>query len=143
VTVSRILIAEDNPADVYLLREAINQNGDAVEMMVVSDGEEALDFVEARGKFAEAPKPDLIVLDLNLPKSDGSDVLKRIREKPEYQKVPVVVLTSSDSPKDRTAASTLGAELFLTKPSDLDQFLGLGEVLLSYVGRGKKSPPVR
>jgi CheY-like chemotaxis protein len=121
----------------------MNQNGDAVEMMVVSDGEEALDFVEGRGKFAEAPKPDLIVLDLNLPKNDGSDVLKRIREKPEYEKVPVVVLTSSDSPKDRTAASSLGAELFLTKPSDLDQFLGLGEVLLSYVGRGKKSASVR
>jgi CheY-like chemotaxis protein len=133
----RVLIAEDNPADVYLLREAMNQQGEKVELVVVSDGEEALDFIERRGRFSNEPRPDLFVLDLNLPKMDGSDVLRRIREKEDYATVPVVVLTSSDSPKDRSIISSLGAESFLTKPSDLDQFLSLGAVLLDFIRRSE------
>ena len=130
------MVAEDNPADVYLLREALGQQQEDVELTVVIDGEEALDYIDARGRYRGTPRPDLFVLDLNLPKSDGSDVLKRIREKPELASVPVVVLTSSDSPKDRHTASTLGAASFLTKPSDLDQFLALGKTLLGFVRRG-------
>lgn len=134
----RILVAEDNPADVYLLREAMNQQGEKVELVVVSDGEEALDFIERRGRFKDEPRPDLFVLDLNLPKMDGSDVLRRIRENDYYAAVPVVVLTSSDSPKDRSIISSLGAESFLTKPSDLDQFLSLGTVLLDFIRRSEE-----
>src|SRR5919112_1367835 len=94
--VTRILVAEDNPADVYLLREAMRRQDETIELIVVSDGEEALEFIDRTGRYAGAPIPDLFVLDLNLPKSDGSDVLKRIREKPEFGDVPVVILTSSD-----------------------------------------------
>jgi CheY-like chemotaxis protein len=131
--VTRILVAEDNPADVYLLREAFSLEGHGVELMVVTDGEQALDFVQNQGSFSNAPLPDLVVLDLNLPKSDGSDVLRSIRQKEAYNHVPVVVLTSSDSPRDRKTIEALGASSFITKPSDLDSFLALGRTLIGFV----------
>jgi two-component system, chemotaxis family, response regulator Rcp1 len=131
--VTRILLAEDNPADVYLLREALNREGVPVELTVLWDGQEAFDFIESRGPFSKSQLPDLVVLDLNLPKADGSSILKRIREKPEYAHIPVVVLTSSNSPNDRRTAARLGAASFLTKPADLDQFLALGSILLGFV----------
>src|SRR5688500_18293199 len=132
--VTKILVAEDNPADVYLLREALNREsiGRNVELMVVSDGEQALEYIQRLGNFSDAVIPDLVVLDLNLPKSDGSDVLRCIRQTPAYAGIPVVVLTSSDSPRDRTAAENLGANAFITKPSDLDAFLALGRTLLGF-----------
>jgi len=128
--VTRILVAEDNPADVYLLREAFNVSGEEIEILVVSDGEQALEYVQRQGRFGNAAVPDLVVLDLNLPKSDGGDVLRCIRETPAYADVPVVVLTSSDSPRDRKTAESLGANCFITKPSDLDAFLALGRTLM-------------
>lgn len=131
---TRILVAEDNPADVYLLREAFSLEGQDVEMIVVTDGEQALDFVQKQGEFAHAQTPDLVVLDLNLPKSEGSDVLRCIRSKQDYAGVPVVVLTSSDSPRDRKIIETLGASCFITKPSDLDSFLALGRTLIGFIG---------
>lgn len=134
IPVARILLAEDNPADVYLLKEALSVGGHAgVELIVVTDGEQALDFVSRQ----DAPNGnvDLIVLDLNLPKSDGSDVLRSIRDDSRFASVPVVILTSSDSPRDRAVAEKLGANSYLTKPSDLDDFLALGAKLMAYVGR--------
>ena len=134
-----IFLAEDNPADVYLLREALaSESSDAIDVVVAQDGEEALDFVERRGAFQYAAKPDLIILDLNLPKSDGSDVLRSIRESSDLSSIPVVILTSSDSPRDRATVERLGASYYITKPSDLDAFLALGGKLLSYAdGRGR------
>jgi CheY-like chemotaxis protein len=128
-----IFLAEDNPADVYLLKEALGSGTpDPVEVVVAHDGEEAMDFVCQRGRFQGYAAPDLIVLDLNLPKSDGSDVLRCIRETVRLQGIPVVILTSSDSPRDRAAAQRLGADSYLTKPSDLDAFLALGGQLLAF-----------
>ena len=138
---TRILVAEDNPADVYLLREAFNVAGEDIEILVVSDGEQALEYVQRQGRFGNAAVPDLVVLDLNLPKSDGGDVLRCIRETPAYSDVPVVVLTSSDSPRDRKTAESLGANCFITKPSDLDAFLALGRTLMR-VAIPPKSPGV-
>ena len=129
----KILLAEDNPADVYLLREALKRQNVAVEIAVVWDGQEAFDYLDYVGPYDTCPKPDLFVLDLNLPKNDGSAILKRIREMPEYTDVPVVVLTSSSSAKDRSTAVRLGATSFLTKPTDLDEFLALGETLLGFI----------
>jgi two-component system, chemotaxis family, response regulator Rcp1 len=127
-----IFLAEDNPADVYLLREALTaESSDDIEVVVAQDGEEALDFVERRGPFQNAGRPNLIILDLNLPKTDGNDVLRGIRESEHLSNVPVVILTSSDSPRDRAAAERLGASCYITKPSDLDAFLALGGRLLS------------
>lgn len=134
---TRILVAEDNPADVYLLKEAFSLQGADVEMIVVGDGEQALEYVQNDGRSGDAPIPDLVVLDLNLPKSDGTDVLKCIRESQAYTGVPVVVLTSSDSPRDRKAIESLGASCFITKPSDLDAFLALGRTLMSFAGNRK------
>ena len=132
---TRILVAEDNPADVYLLREAFSLEGQEVDMTVVTDGEQALEFVQGQGAYSDAVVPDLIVLDLNLPKSDGSDVLRCIRENEAFAGVPVVVLTSSDSPRDRKTIEGLGASSFITKPSDLDSFLALGRTLIGFVPR--------
>jgi len=134
-----IFLAEDNPADVYLLKEALAvESSDAVDVIVAQDGEEAMDFVERRGAFQHTATPDLIVLDLNLPKSDGSDVLRSIRESSVLSSVPVVILTSSDSPRDRAAVESLGANHYITKPSDLDAFLALGGTLLGFAGsRGR------
>jgi two-component system, chemotaxis family, response regulator Rcp1 len=131
---TRILVAEDNPADVYLLKEAFSLQGADVDLIVVGDGEQALEYVQNEGRTREAPIPDLIILDLNLPKSDGSDVLRCIRENRAYVGVPVVVLTSSDSPRDRKSVESLGASCFITKPSDLDAFLALGRTLMSFAG---------
>lgn len=130
----KIFLAEDNPADVYLLREALGINEhDGVELMVVHDGEQAIDFIRRREGFESVPAPDLIVLDLNLPKSDGSEVLRQVRSSEEFRSIPVVILTSSDSPSDRACAEQLGASAYLTKPSDLDAFLALGDQLRAFV----------
>jgi CheY-like chemotaxis protein len=124
----RILLAEDNPADVYLIREALQEHGVEFSMRVASDGKEVL------GIISDTPEPDvaerfaLIILDLNLPRHDGIEILERLRESTRLSKVPVVVLTSSDSPQDRLVATHLGARRYLRKPSNLEQFLDLGAV---------------
>jgi CheY-like chemotaxis protein len=135
-----ILLAEDNPADVYLIREAICKYRGLkdLNLIVVTDGEQAIDFILRRGRFGQSCRPDLIILDLNLPKSDGVDVLRCVREQSDLSNVPVVILTSSDSPTDRSATESLGADSFITKPSDLDAFMELGGMLLSYVERKTK-----
>lgn len=123
----RILLAEDNPADVYLIREALREHGVECAMHVASDGKEVLglisdDSTEASEEFA------LIILDLNLPRHDGIEILEHLRESARMSHVPVVVLTSSDSPQDRLVATHLGARRYLRKPSSLEQFLDLGSV---------------
>jgi CheY-like chemotaxis protein len=134
-TVTRILLAEDNPADVYLLREALAANdGAGIELIVVSDGEQAIDYLSSPGQDGRPRVLDLVVLDLNLPKSDGGEVLESIRQDPNYRAVPVIILTSSDSPSDRETAQRLGANCYLTKPSDLDAFMALGGKLMAFAG---------
>jgi CheY-like chemotaxis protein len=132
-----ILLAEDNPADVYLLREALASAApDSIDLMVVSDGEEALDFVAGRGRFDGKQAVDLVVLDLNLPKNDGAEVLRTLRGSARFSSVPVVILTSSDSPLDKANAQRLGASCYITKPSDLDEFLALGPKLMRFASHG-------
>ena len=121
----KILLAEDNPADVYLIRTALEEHGVDVPVQVVADGGEVLQIIHQQGALAET-RLDLIILDLNLPRHDGIEILQRLRESERFARTPVVILTSSDSPRDRMAATELGATRFLRKPSNLDQFLGLG-----------------
>jgi chemotaxis family two-component system response regulator Rcp1 len=121
-----ILLGEDNPADVYLIRQALEENGVRYTLEVASHGGEMIAAVSKRGKA-----PDLVVLDLNLPRHDGLEILKLIRENQDFSCVPVVILTSSDSPKDRTAASTLGAACYIRKPSNLEEFMAIGQTLQS------------
>jgi CheY-like chemotaxis protein len=119
-----ILLAEDNPADVYLIREALKEHGVAYEMQLASDGAEVLAIIGS-------------VLDLNLPRHDGIEILQRLRETKRLARIPVVVLTSSDSPRDRKMANELGATRFLRKPSNLEQFLSLGAVFKEMLGQAK------
>ena len=124
---SEILLAEDNPADVYLIREALSEHGVDYKMRVVSDGRDLLRIITGEEPNAETKNVELIILDLNLPRHDGIEILERLRDT-DLAHVPVVVLTSSDSPRDRQLAASLGAARFLRKPSGLEQFLSLGAV---------------
>jgi CheY-like chemotaxis protein len=122
----RILLAEDNPADVYLIREALKEHGVECAMQVASDGREVLSLIV--GDTGDVTDDfELIILDLNLPRHDGIEILEKLRES-TLARVPVVVLTSSDSPQDRLVATHLGARRYLRKPSNLEQFLNLGAV---------------
>jgi CheY-like chemotaxis protein len=128
---AEILLAEDNPADVYLVREALREHHVECVLRVAAEGQEVLrllDELPGRNGPGKRPSPGLIILDLNLPRHDGIEILQRIRSTQELSDVPVVVLTSSDSPRDRLTAIALGATRYLRKPSSLDEFLGLGLV---------------
>jgi CheY-like chemotaxis protein len=124
-TMPRILLAEDNPADVYLIREALREHGVECTMQVASDGKEVLSMISGEAP-SETQDFALIILDLNLPRHDGIEILERLRQSVRLSNVPVVVLTSSDSPQDRLVATHLGARRYLRKPSNLEQFLDLG-----------------
>lgn len=132
-----ILLAEDNPADVYLIREALKEHGIDAPVHVVWDGKEVLQFIEEASSAAH--RLGLIILDLNLPRHDGIEVLQRLRETEGLSHVPVVVLTSSDSPRDRVVASEFGATCYLRKPFSLEQFLSLGGVFKDLLVSSKKA----
>ena len=136
---TEILLAEDNPADVYLIREALREHSVDCTMRVVADGKEVLGIISGNRLHTEARHLSLIILDLNLPRHDGIEILQRLRETAELAHIPVVVLTSSDSPKDRLAASQLGAACYFRKPSSLAQFLSLGAVLKDLLGQRESS----
>ena len=118
-----ILIVEDNGGDLRLIREVLDESKISNQIFAVRDGEEALDFLYRRGKFSNASSPDLIILDLNLPKIDGREVLAEIKVDPELKKIPVVVMTMSQSDEDILKVYSLHANCFVTKPIDLDQFI--------------------
>ena len=118
-----ILLVEDNPGDVELTREALHDGKIHMNLSVVSDGVEALAFLKREGAFAGAPRPDLILLDLNLPRKDGRAVLAEIKEDSSLRHIPVVVLTSSQAEQDIVRAYDLHANCYVTKPVDLDQFI--------------------
>jgi chemotaxis family two-component system response regulator Rcp1 len=122
--VLNVFLAEDNPADVYLIREALEEHGVKCSLQVASDGKEVLGMLSA--ETAERQDYRLIILDLNLPRHDGIEILEFLRKSELFAHVPVVVLTSSDSPQDRLLATKLGAQRYLRKPSNLEQFLSLG-----------------
>jgi chemotaxis family two-component system response regulator Rcp1 len=124
-----ILLAEDNDGDVFLVRRALEKQGLDHELTVARNGEEALRLLERAGRDPDFEPPDLIVLDLNLPKVDGAQVLLRIRKSTALGAIPVIILTSSDSPKDRESALELGANMYFRKPTDLQSFMHLGEVV--------------
>jgi len=130
-----ILLAEDNSADVYLIREALREHGVECPVRLVSDGKDVLGMISAQYALGEYLDLGLIILDLNLPRHDGIEILQRLRENPQLAHVPVVVLTSSDSPRDRLMATQLGAAGFLRKPSNLEQFLSLGAVFKELLER--------
>jgi two-component system, chemotaxis family, response regulator Rcp1 len=119
----RILLVEDNPADVRLTLEALKEGKIINDLEVARDGVEALDFLYRRGAFAAALRPDLILLDLNLPKKDGREVLADIKGDEDLKRIPVVVLTTSEAEEDILGSYNLHANCFISKPVDLEQFI--------------------
>ncbi|WLQ39113.1 response regulator [Streptomyces laculatispora] len=118
-----VLLVEDDPGDELMTREAFEDNKIRNTLHVVRDGQEALDFLYRRGEHGEAPRPDLILLDLNLPKYDGRQVLEQIKQDSELSLIPVVVLTTSSAEEDILRSYKLHANAYVTKPVDLDQFI--------------------
>ncbi|OBG27145.1 response regulator [Mycobacterium sp. E3198] len=118
-----ILLVEDDPGDELITREAFEHNKLKNNLHVAHDGEEGLDFLYQRGQFEGAPRPDLILLDLNLPKYDGRQLLEKVKSDPDLARIPVVVLTTSSAEEDILRSYELHANAYVTKPVDLDQFM--------------------
>jgi CheY-like chemotaxis protein len=118
-----VLLVEDNPGDVRLTKEALKEGKLLNHVTVVGDGVEALSFLRRQGQYADAAPPDLILLDLNLPKKDGRQVLAEIKTDPSLRRIPVVVLTTSSAEEDILKTYDLHANCYITKPVDLEQFM--------------------
>lgn len=130
-----ILLAEDDPGDQELTRRALEQSKIRNELYVVEDGEEALDYLLRRGKYqnpTSSPKPDLMLLDLNMPKMDGKQLLEQMRADPSLRRIPVVALTTSKQENDIIRTYDLGANSYIVKPVDIDQFVSAIKVLEDY-----------
>ena len=113
---------EDNPVDVMMTKEAFNGGRVCNNLHVAEDGEEAMDFLYKRGKYASAPSPEIILLDLNLPRKDGREVLAEIKGDPSLRHIPVIILTTSEDQEDIWRSYELQANCFITKPVDMEQF---------------------
>ncbi len=135
----RIMLIEDNPSDVYLLRRSLDEHGISCDLEVVRDGEEALKHFE-RLQTDVALLPDLVVLDLNLPRHDGIEVLESCRRIAACASVPVMILTSSESPTERRRAEELGVSDYVRKPIMLDEFMAVGGRIKS-IFEGRSASP--
>jgi CheY-like chemotaxis protein len=118
-----VLLVEDDPGDVMMTREAFQDYKLHNELHVVSDGAEAMAFLRQEGEYAGRPRPDLVLLDLNLPRMDGRQVLEAIKSDPELASIPVVVLTTSENEDDVLRSYSLHANAYVTKPVDFDRFI--------------------
>jgi chemotaxis family two-component system response regulator Rcp1 len=120
-----ILLVEDNPGDIRLTQEAFREGNLKTNLSVVQDGVEAMAFLRQEGKYAQVPRPDVIILDLNLPKKDGREVLAELKQDPHLKRIPVVVFTSSKAEQDILRAYDLYANCYITKPVDLEEYIEL------------------
>jgi len=122
-----ILLAEDNPGDVKLTRKAFENGNVLNNLHVVEDGVEAMKFLRQEGEYTDEPRPDLVLLDLNMPRKDGKEVLEDVKSDPELRRIPVVVLTSSSAEEDVVKSYDLHANAYLTKPVDFGGFIDVVE----------------
>ncbi len=136
-----ILLVEDNPGDVRLTKEALSDAKVLNTLTVAVDGLEALAALRREGQFADAPRPDIILLDLNLPRKDGRAVLAEIKEDPELRRIPVVVLTTSKAEEDVLRTYDLHANCYITKPIDLEQFITVVKSIEDFWFTVVKLPP--
>lgn len=136
-----ILMVEDNPGDVRLTQEALKEGKVMNHMNVVWDGMEAIAFLRKEGEYVDAPRPDLILLDLNLPKKDGREVLAEIKEDNNLKHIPVVVLTTSEAEQDIIRSYNLHANCYIVKPVGLDQFMKIVESIEDFWLSVVKLPP--
>jgi CheY-like chemotaxis protein len=126
----KMLLVEDNPADIRLIREVLKETNN--ELFVVKDGVEALKFLNHEANYSDTPRPDIIILDLNLPRKDGREVLKEIKKNDNLKSIPVIVLTTSKSEDDIIKTYKNYANCYITKPVDFDQFLIVIESIESF-----------
>ena len=136
-----ILLVEDNPGDVRLVKESLKDIKVLNNLRVAKDGQEALDFLHREGDYAEVPHPDLILLDLNLPKKDGREVLAEIKVDDNLKRIPVVVLTTSKAEEDILKSYNLQANCYITKPVDLDEFIKVVKSIKDFWLTIVKLPP--
>jgi CheY-like chemotaxis protein len=122
---AEVLLVEDSPGDVRLTREALKEGKVRNNLSVVNDGVEALEFLRRQGKYAEAPRPDIVLLDLNMPRKDGREVLAEMKSDESLKRIPVVILTTSEAEQDILKTYDLHANCYLTKPVDLEQFISI------------------
>jgi DNA-binding response OmpR family regulator len=138
-----VFLAEDNRADVSLVNEALRFHELVYQLYVAEDCEEAIRFLEAVGKPGEAPRPNVALLDLNLPKGSGHELLQAIRSHPICAQVPVIIVTSSGAPQDRGRAAQLGADRYFRKPAELDEFMELGAIVRELIRRPEEESEMR
>ena len=136
-----ILLIEDNPGDVRLTKEALKEGKLINNLHVVGDGVEALAYLEKQGKFIDEPTPDLILLDLNLPKKDGRELLAEIKEDEHFKQIPVVVLTTSKAEADIIQSYESHANCYITKPVDMNQFIKIVKSIEFFCFSIVKLPP--
>ncbi len=129
----RIWIAEDNPADVYLIEEALRRHDCEYRLTLADNGEEMLNMIAGLDRGSNGDCPDLFLIDLNLPRRSGDDILACIRHSKLCSHVPAIVITSSDSPQDRARARQLGASFYFRKPADLERFMSLGGIVREFL----------
>ena len=129
----RIWIAEDNPADVYLIEEALRRHQFPYVLKTADNGEDMLKMIAELDRDPGESCPDLFLIDLNLPRRSGDEVLARLRHSSRCAQVPAIVITSSDSPQDRARARDLGASFYFRKPADLERFMGIGDIVRKFL----------
>lgn len=136
-----ILLVEDNPADVLLMEEALQEAGSCNNLHVVNDGEEAMAFLRGQGVYAAALRPDLVMLDLNLPKKDGREVLKEMKEDSCLSSIPVIIISTSQSEEEILNSYRLHANCFISKPVDLNHFIEIVQAIDSFWFSVARLPP--
>ena len=127
-----VLLVEDNPGDVRLVQEAFKEGGFSGKLHVVRDGEEALAFLHKQGNFQESPRPSFVLLDLNLPRKNGQEVLAEVKKEKELRKIPVFILSTSTSTADISEAYDMHANCYIPKPVELEQLVHLGQRLEAF-----------
>jgi CheY-like chemotaxis protein len=136
-----VLLVEDDPGDVLMTREAFEEHKVRNNLSVVNDGAEAVAFLRREGEYRDTPRPDLILLDLNLPRRDGREVLAEIKNDPELRQIPVVVLTTSAADEDIVRSYQLHANAYVTKPVDFDRFIDVVRQIDDFFVSVVKLPP--
>jgi two-component system, chemotaxis family, response regulator Rcp1 len=135
-----VLLVEDNPADIYLIRKAVEECGPELHLSVIPNGRDALAFLRQEGAFALEPAPALILLDLNLPKLDGHDVLTGLRHLPAYQDTPVVIFSAARPEQEEQPCLQLGADAYVQKPDALEKFFAaIADIVGEWLPEGEAS----
>jgi chemotaxis family two-component system response regulator Rcp1 len=138
----RIWIAEDNPADVYLIEEALRRHDFTYRLTTADNGEDMLNMIATLDRDPSQSCPDLFLIDLNLPRRSGDEILAQLRRSHRCGQVPAIVITSSDSPQDRARASELGASFYFRKPADLERFMAIGGIVRKFLEAEASVPPL-